>query len=339
MPDVWSWMVAGKIARLDRTLTDAIEEGLGNWNNSPRSVSRSQIQRLIEEGNISIDGKVAKSSSKLSDGAQVQVTFPHPVSIDLIPEDRPVEILYQDKDILVLNKPPGLTVHPSETQRTGTLVHALLYHVKDLSGIGGELRPGIVHRIDKDTSGALVITKTDEAHRKLVEVFAEHAIDRVYWALVYGSPATVQGKIEGRIGRSPNDRKKMSLLEGDDGRHAITHYKRLQEFGTPSKKPFASWVEAKLETGRTHQVRVHLTSIGHSLLGDPVYGTPSSNQTKWQTLPRDIQQAVEALPGQALHARTLGFDHPITGKRLHFEAELPGAYKNLLESLKKYDGK
>jgi 23S rRNA pseudouridine1911/1915/1917 synthase len=341
MGDVWSWTADGELARLDRTLTDAIEQGRGLWNDNPRSVSRSQIQRLIEEGNIAIDGKVAKSSSKLSAGVKVQVTFPPPVAIDLIPEDRPIEILYQDKDLLVVNKPPGLTVHPSETQRTGTLVHALLHHVKDLSGIGGELRPGIVHRIDKDTSGALVITKTDEAHRKLVEVFSEHAIDRVYWALAYGSPVTGQGKIEGRIGRSRTDRKKMAVLEDtdkDEGRHAITHYKRLQEFGTPSKKPFASWIEAKLETGRTHQVRVHLTSLGHSLLGDPIYGTPSTNQAKWQTLPRDIQQAVQALPGQALHARVLGFDHPITGKKLHFEAELPEAYKNLLASLKKYSG-
>jgi 23S rRNA pseudouridine1911/1915/1917 synthase len=341
MADVWSWTAEGKLTRLDRTLTDAIEQGLGTWSDTSRSVSRSQIQRLIEEGNISIDGKVAKSSAKLTEGSKVEVAFPPPVAVDLVPEDRPIEILYQDKDLLVVNKPPGLTVHPSETQRTGTLVHALLHHIKDLSGIGGELRPGIVHRIDKDTSGALVITKTDEAHRKLVEVFSEHAIDRVYWALVYGSPTSEKGKIEGKIGRNPNDRKKMAILEGPntkEGRHAVTYYKRLQEFGVSSKKPFASWIEAKLETGRTHQVRVHLTSIGHSLLGDPVYGTPSTNQAKWQTLPRDIQQAVEALPGQALHARVLGFDHPITGKKLHFEAELPEAYKNLLESLKKYDG-
>jgi 23S rRNA pseudouridine1911/1915/1917 synthase len=334
--DKWSWVVDREIGRIDRALTDAIQEGIGDWDPSPRSVSRSQIQRLIDEGQVSVDGRPAKSSEKPPIGSSIQIHFPPPEPIDLVPEDRPIEVLFEDRDLLVLNKPPGLTVHPSETQRTGTLVHALLHHVKDLSGIGGELRPGIVHRIDKNTSGTLVVTKTDEAHRRLVEVFSRHAIERVYWALVYGSPAQPVGKIEGRIARSPNDRKKMAVVEAGSGRHAITHYQRIEEFATAHKKPFASWMEARLETGRTHQVRVHFTSLGHSLLGDPTYGAPGPNQPKWQTLPRDVQQAVQALPGQALHARVLGFEHPVTGQKLHFEAEPPEAFQALLNLLRTY---
>jgi 23S rRNA pseudouridine1911/1915/1917 synthase len=334
----WTWRVDGEITRLDRTITKAIEEGLGNWSGDPVPVSRSQIQRLIEQEKVWIDGKKAVFNSKLSDDSAVRIQFPPPLSVDLIPEDRPIEVLFEDKHILVLNKPAGLTVHPSETQRTGTLVHALLHHIKDLSGIGGELRPGIVHRIDKNTSGALVVTKTDEAHRKLVEVFAAHAIERIYWALAYGSPAVNEGKIVTRIDRNPNDRKKMGVVE-EGGREAITHYRRLQAYGLTGagRRPFASWIEAKLETGRTHQVRVHLTHIGNSLLGDTTYGLPGPHQTKWQALPRDIQSLVKGLPGQALHARVLGFEHPITGEKLYFEAEPPAAYVELMTALKKFE--
>jgi 23S rRNA pseudouridine1911/1915/1917 synthase len=343
---VWRWQAEGSLARIDRTLTDAIEQGLGSWapyedkgeSDGAVRVSRSQIQRLIEEGQIRINGKPAIFNSKLFPGASVEITFPPPSPVALIPEDRPIEILYQDKDILVVNKPQGMTVHPSETQKTGTLVHALLHHIKDLSGIGGELRPGIVHRIDKNTSGALVITKNDEAHRKLVKTFSAHEIERVYWALVYGATSQEKGRIENRLGRNPNDRKKMAVIEDKDvpARKAITHYRRLEEYSSGGKKPFASLVEATLETGRTHQVRVHLTSIGNSILGDPSYGTASPNHSKWQILPKDVQKAVEALPGQALHARVLGFDHPITGKKLHFEAEPSALFKQLQEALKKF---
>jgi 23S rRNA pseudouridine1911/1915/1917 synthase len=334
----WTWRVDGEISRIDRTLMQAIEGGLGEWNGDPVAISRSQIQRLIEEEKVWINGKKAVFNSKLVEGVTVKVQFPPPLSVDIVPENIPLEILFEDKHIVVVNKQAGLTVHPSETQRTGTLVHALLHHIKDLSGIGGELRPGIVHRIDKNTSGALVVTKTDDAHRKLVEVFAAHAIERVYWALVYGSPASNEGTIATRIDRNPNDRKKMGVVE-EGGREAITHYKRLQAYGHTGKekRPFASWMEARLETGRTHQVRVHLTHIGNSLLGDTTYGLPGTNHTKWQGLPREIQDLVRELPGQALHARVLGFDHPITGEKLHFEAELPASFSGLLNALKKFE--
>jgi 23S rRNA pseudouridine1911/1915/1917 synthase len=239
---------------------------------------------------------------------------------------------------VVVNKPPGLTVHPSETQMENTLVHALLHHIKDLSGIGGVLRPGIVHRLDKDTSGALVISKTDQAHHKLTEIFAAHAIERRYWAIAYGSPDTGPGndlKVDTLIGRNPNDRKRMTT-EVRDGRRAVSHVRRLEEYAQARAKPFASLLEVRLETGRTHQVRVHLTKLGHSLLGDPVYGTPSARHTKWLALPEDVRRVVETLPGQALHARVLGFAHPITGAPLRFEAPPPEAFRLLLASLQRY---
>jgi 23S rRNA pseudouridine1911/1915/1917 synthase len=332
---IWKWQAADGVGRLDRALTDAIGQSQGTWEGEPREVSRSMIQRLIEQGHVLADGAPVRANAKLPPGTPIEIRFPPPEPTELIPEDRELDVLFEDEHLLVLNKPPGLTVHPSSTQKLGTLVHALLHHVKDLSGIGGELRPGIVHRIDKNTSGALVITKTDQAHRKLVEVFSRHDIDRIYWALCYGSPATKEGKITGNIGRNPNERKKMTILE-KGGREAITHYKRVEEYGTSGKKPFASLLEVKLETGRTHQVRVHLTSIGHSILGDPAYGTPSLNQPKWKALPEDIKDAITALPGQALHARVLGFIHPITGKALRFEAEPPAQFQALALALGRY---
>ena len=335
MSSIWKWQAIEATGRIDRALTDAITQKLGNWQGTPCEVSRSQIQRLIEQGKVRINGATVKSNTKLSAENQVEIHFPAPEPLDLVPEDRALDVLFEDEHLLVLNKPAGLTVHPSSTQKKGTLVHALLHHVQDLSGIGGKLRPGIVHRIDKDTSGALVITKTDQAHRKLVEIFSKHEIERIYWALCYGTPPSPSGKIEGNLGRSPADRKKMTILK-TGGRGAVTHYKRVEEYASGAAKPFASFLEVKLETGRTHQVRVHLTSIGLSLLADPVYGTPSSNQPKWKGLPTDVKAAVEAMPGQALHARVLGFIHPITAKPLRFEAEPPREFKDLMDALKRY---
>jgi 23S rRNA pseudouridine1911/1915/1917 synthase len=297
-------------------------------------ISRSQIQKLIEAGSIVVDGKTIRTKDSIPDGSMVTVNLPEPTPIEVLPENIPLSILYEDEHLIVVNKQPGLTVHPSETQTHGTLVNALLYHVKDLSGIGGKLRPGIVHRIDKDTSGALVISKHDEAHTGLAKLFATHTIERKYWALTYGvlnsdEPITVKTT----LGRNPNDRKKMAVnVEG--GRVAISHFKPLEAYGVPGKTPFASMVEATLETGRTHQVRVHLNHLGHSLLGDPVYGTPTTGQPKWKSLPNTVQEAVEALPGQALHARVLGFKHPMTGKELYFEAEPFEAFANLLAALR-----
>ena len=332
---VWKWQVSEPHGRADRAILEALEAGRGSWEGEPVSVSRSRLKRLIEESFVRADAGPVKAGSPLKVGATVKIEFPAPVPLALTPEDRPIDILYQDEHLLVVNKPPGLTVHPSSTQREGTLVHALLHHVKDLSGIGGALRPGIVHRIDKDTSGLLVITKTDVAHRRLVEVFAAHAIERNYWALCYGTPPSRLGHIEGAIGRNPADRKKMAIL-ARGGRKATTHYERIEEYGIPTAKPFASLIELRLETGRTHQIRVHLTARGNSLLGDPTYGTPSARQGKWTQLPEEVKRRVEALPGQALHARTLGFEHPVSGKSLHFEAPPPPGFASLLEQLRKY---
>jgi 23S rRNA pseudouridine1911/1915/1917 synthase len=223
---------------------------------------------------------------------------------------------------------------------TGTLVHGLLHQIKNLSGIGGVLRPGIVHRIDKDTSGSLVITNTDLAHTRLAATFAKHEIERRYWALCFGSPATsINGtpvKISSLIARNPNDRKKMSV-DVSSGKKAVTHYTKLKNYALPQKNPFASLLEASLETGRTHQVRVHFTSIGHSILGDPTYGTPSEKQTKWIALPPEIREIVRRLPGQALHAKILGFKHPISGEQLSFDAPLPPVFQELLSALENYE--
>lgn len=298
-------------------------------------LSRSQIQKLVENGSILINDKPTHSKDRIAKGAKITVSINAPEPLEAKPENIPIQILFEDEHLIVVNKQPGLTVHPSETQASGTLVNALLYHVKNLSGIGGKLRPGIVHRIDKDTSGALVITKDDLTHQGLSKLFATHDIQRKYWALVYGSPKWQQQTLKTTIDRSPNDRKKMAVnIAG--GREAVSHFALIEEFAQPTKHPFASLIEAKLETGRTHQVRVHLTHLGHSLLGDPVYGSPSENQTKWKALPANVQASVEKLPGQALHARVLGFVHPITKKELYFEAEPFEEFSQTLHSLRQF---
>ena len=336
----WNWIVPQDPRvtqeRADLALIQASELELS----PPLTLTRTQLKKLFEEQKIRQNGTPLKANHKLRAGALIEITLDPPQPLELEPEDIPLHLLYEDEFILVVNKPPGLTVHPSSTQMSGTLVHALLHHIQDLSGIGGVLRPGIVHRIDKDTSGALVITKTDQAHTALAQTFASHDIQRSYWALCYGSPPLpTHGKpykIESLLGRHPTDRKKMSM-QVQEGRKAVTFVKKIEEFGLPHKKPFASWIEATLETGRTHQVRVHLTGLGHSLLGDPVYGTPTERSAKWLALPTSVQAAVQKLPGQALHARTLGFKHPITGQPLHFEAPLPEAYEQLLNVLKEFN--
>ncbi len=345
---LWTWVVPENSARLraDKAIAEALDSEDGEWDGDARPVSRSQLQRLMEEGHVLRDGAPLGRSDKLAPGASIQIRLPEPEPLEIVPEDIPLDLLFEDAHLIVVNKPPGLTVHPSSTQRTGTLVHGLLFHVKDLSGIGGKLRPGIVHRIDKDTSGALVITKTDEAHLKLSAVFAKHEIERAYHALVYGAPAWGGKELNGRavgdeyrfeskIGRNPHDRLRMSA-DVKEGRHAITRFRCEEKYGTLDKAAFASLIEARLETGRTHQVRVHLTALHHSLLGDPLYGTPSENQPKWKSLPDAVKENVKKLPGQALHARILGFNHPVTGEALRFEADYPPDFARLLDTLRKY---
>ncbi len=331
----WTWEIDldPQGERLDKFVVRALELGKGEWSNgTAEPLTRTRIQALIEEGALRVDEVPANSRKKVERGSTLLLELPPARSLELIPEERRLDILFEDEHLIVLNKPPQLTVHPSSTQLDGTLVHALLHHAQDWSGIGGVLRPGIVHRIDKNTSGALVVSKSDAAHQGLTELFARHAIERRYWALVYGTPK-IPGKsplrIESLIGRNPNDRVKMSMTV-KTGKKAITHLKMLEAYG------FASFVEAQLETGRTHQVRVHLAGIGHSLLGDPTYGLPSKQAAKWKALPKAVQERTLALPGQALHARVLGFVHPLTGQPLRFEAEPPAEFSALLAELKKY---
>ena len=364
----WSWKVEKAHPRADRAILEALEIASGQSTTKPNRpaagaasagnadspsnelpllaldhdqpllpiLSRNQLQTLIEAGHVTVDGQAIRPNRKLPSGALVKIHFPAPPPTQLIPEPQDLEILYEDSHLLILNKPAGLTVHPSPTQMTGTLVHALLHYTQNLSAVGGGLRPGIVHRLDKDTSGALVITKDDLTHHRLAEVFSRHDIERTYWALCFGAPAAgLKNPIESLIGRDPGNRKKMSM-KIKTGKKAVTYFKKLEDYGLPQKKAFASWLAITLDTGRTHQIRVHLNGIGHSILGDPVYGAASETQPKWRALPNEIQTAISALSGQALHARTLGFMHPITGEKISVEARPPAAFEAILQALKKY---
>jgi 23S rRNA pseudouridine1911/1915/1917 synthase len=286
-------------------------------------LTRSAVQRLIEQGHVYLDDSMPKPSVKLRVGDKVQVTVPPPELTSATPEDIPLEILFEDSDLVVVNKPAGMVVHPGAGNSAGTLVNALLGHCNDLSGIGGELRPGIVHRIDKETSGILVVAKSDAAHQGLSQQFSAHTIKRVYIALVFGSMKTDTGKIEGTIGRHPVDRKKMSGTSRH-GKRAVTHWRVLARY------PGVSLLRIKLETGRTHQIRVHLSENGHPLLGDAVYGgggrLAGLKDAKLKSLIKEMGR-------QALHAQTLGFIHPVTGVYLEFSAELPADIQTILDYL------
>ncbi len=288
--------------------------------------SRSQIQRLISEGNVLADEVVISDNSyKIKAGDCFTVCVPPAAEAEPAAEDIPLDIVYEDKDLLVVNKPAGMTVHPAAGVSRGTLVNALLFHCKgSLSGIGGIKRPGIVHRIDRETSGLLVVAKNDNAHRFLSEQFAEHSIERTYLAVVYGVPNPLNGRIEGNIGRSPADRKKMAVVTSG-GKPAVTHYKTLQVF-----KNAASLVQCNLETGRTHQIRVHLTSVCNALVGDKVY---VKNRKTAVNLPQNLKNYVNEFPRQALHAKSLGFVHPATKKFMQFDSELPEDISELLQKL------
>ena len=277
-------------------------------------LSRSGVQKLIDEGMITLNGGKTKANYKLREKDIIDVTVPEVKEVEILPEDIPLDILYEDADVIVVNKPQGMVVHPAPGHTSGTLVNALMFLCgDDLSGINGEKRPGIVHRIDKDTSGVLMIAKNDMAHQSLAAQLAEHSITRKYNAVVYNGFNEDEGTVNKPIGRNPQDRKKMAVTE-KHSRHAVTHYRvieRMEKF---------TLIEAQLETGRTHQIRVHMTYIGHPLLGDPVYGPK--------------KQPV-SLEGQALHARVLGFIHPRTGEYMEFEAPLPPHFEALLERLRK----
>ncbi|MBJ6752141.1 RluA family pseudouridine synthase [Geomonas anaerohicana] len=286
-------------------------------------ITRSAALRLIETGQATVNGQPQKPSLKLKGGEAVTVTIPPPAPAQPQPEEIPLEILYEDSDVVVVNKGAGMVVHPGAGNAEGTLVNALLAHCKDLSGIGGELRPGIVHRIDKDTSGTLVIAKSDRAHNGLAEQFKVHSIKRIYLALVYGSPKEDRGRIESVIGRHPVERKKMSG-KARHGKNAITHWR------VEARYPGISLVRLKLETGRTHQIRVHLSEAGHPLLADEVYGGGSRLA---QLKDPVLKQMIKTMGRQALHAKTLGFLHPVSGEYLEFDTELPADMAGIIAYL------
>lgn len=275
------------------------------------SLSRSYLQKLLKESHVTVGGQPVKANYRIKTEDAVRVLLPPLITPDILPENIPLEVLYEDEDVIVVNKPKGMVVHPAPGHYSGTLVNALLYHCHNLSGINGVLRPGIVHRIDKDTTGSIIACKNDAAHASIAEQLKEHSIIRKYHAIVCGRLPEIEGTIHTRIGRHPTDRKKMAVVR-EGGKDAITHYRVLQQFEK------YTYVECILETGRTHQIRVHMASIGHPLLGDEIYGTPSKQYK---------------LQGQCLHAKILGFSHPSTGKYIETDAPLPGYFEHLLTIL------
>ncbi len=289
--------------RLDKFLSQYLE-----------GYSRSFLQKLIKEDKVTVNNGACKASYRLTPGEHLQIHIPEPEEISIEPEDIPLDILYEDGDIIVVNKPKRMVVHPAPGHYSGTLVNALMYHCRDsLSGINGVMRPGIVHRIDQDTTGVLVVCKNDIAHQSLAEQLKEHSITREYQAIVHGHIKASEGTVEGSIGRHPVDRKKMAM-NVRNGKPAVTHYQVIDELNHQY-----TYISCRLETGRTHQIRVHMASLGHPILGDNLYG-PSKCPFKLQ--------------GQTLHAKILGFVHPTTGEYMEFEAPLPDYFEKLLQKLR-----
>jgi 23S rRNA pseudouridine1911/1915/1917 synthase len=313
-PAIITGNIAGK-GRLDKALADAT------------NLSRARVQTLIAQGQVEVDGVPAASpSAKVLGGARFRISLPPAASANARAEDIPLDIAFEDAHLIVVNKPAGMVVHPAAGNWDGTLVNALLHHCGDsLSGIGGVARPGIVHRIDKDTSGLMVVAKSDAAHEGLAAQFAAHSVHRRYLAVCGGHPKVAAGTIDERLGRSDTNRKKMAVLPKDSsrGKNAVTHYKVLERLEA------SALIECRLETGRTHQVRVHCASIGHALLGDQVYGGP----------PKAIKPVLDriAFARQALHAAELGFLHPVLQTNLRFSADLPGDMSELIDELGRYN--
>ena len=316
------------ISRLDQLLTSLTEVA-----------SRSQAQKLIKSGHVLLNGKPEFSvSRKVHPGQEVKIIFPAKEPYDIIPEEGNLEIIHEDSHLIVINKPAGLVVHPSFGHSTGTLVNYLMHHCQDFSGIGNVLRPGIVHRIDKDTSGLLVVAKTDEAHKNLSLQFKNHSIKRQYQALVWGVPNKEYGKVNAALGRHPIRRKEIAVIEKSNSnldksmknvKHAVTHWRVLQKF------VFASLLACRLETGRTHQIRVHLKSIGHPLIGDQKYGR--SSQKVFLDLPAELVKTISKFCRQALHAELLGFKHPISGEWYEFVSKIPRDFQILLTKFQKFN--
>lgn len=293
----------GAQVRIDKYLAEAMPE-----------VSRSFIQKLLKDGKVLVDGKTEKANYKLSGKEELSISIPQQEEPDILPENIPLDILYEDRDLIVVNKPKGMVVHPAAGHYTGTLVNALMYHCRDeLSGINGVMRPGIVHRIDRNTTGSLIICKNDFSHNHIAAQLKEHSINRRYRAIVHGNIREDTGTVDAPIGRHRTDRKKMAI-DMKNGRHAVTHYRVLERFGQ------YTYIECQLETGRTHQIRVHMSSIHHPILGDDVYGPAKC--------------PFPGLQGQTLHAQVLGFIHPRTEAYIEFSAPLPDYFEQLLQKLR-----
>ena len=285
--------------------------------------SRSFLSRLVEQGSVRIDGAAAsKPSHRVETGQVIEIDVPPPAPAALEAQDLPLAILHQDADLVVIDKPAGLVVHPGAGHADQTLVNALLFTVRDLSGIGGEIRPGIVHRLDKDTSGVMVIAKNDETHRALTAAWNTDRVRKEYLALVYGTPSALRGTIDAPIARDPRDRKRMAVVAG--GRRAVTDYEVVERLR------HASLIRCSLRTGRTHQIRVHLKHLGHPIIGDPVYSGP-----QWKGIPdKKIQKAIAGVNRQMLHAERIEFPHPRTGEQVSFAATVPGEFSALVDVLR-----
>ena len=325
--------LSSKGIRLDRFIETQLPEQVETEVETPSSfsLSRTYIQKLIREGAITVNGKPSKPGYKLRDGDRISLTIPDPRPLQTIePEPIPLDILHEDSSLIVVNKPAGLTVHPAGDAQSGTLVNALLNHCETLPGIGGVQRPGIVHRLDKDTSGAIVAAKTDHAHRHLSAQFEAHTTTRHYYAVVCGVPPNETGTVNARIIRSPRDRRKMTVTR-TGGRHAVTHYHLLERYDR------LSLLKLTLETGRIHQIRVHLSHIGHPVAGDHIYGGGYARAIH-DAPSAAVKEALTALNRQALHAHTLGFAHPETEERQTFSAPMPDDMWWFLEELRSVEG-
>jgi len=288
--------------RLDRFVSDRLE------------LSRTRVQKLLEEGLVTVDGRSAKKSERVEAGQRLEIRVPPARTVSMEPEDIPLDIVYQDRYLAVVNKPAGMVVHPAPGHRTGTMVNALLHHVRDLSGVGGRLRPGIVHRLDRDTSGLLVVAKTDQAHLGLSDALKHRKVRRLYKTLVWGHIQQDALTVEAPIGRDPKDRKRMAVSE--DGKPSLTRVRLVERWER------ADLLDVALKTGRTHQIRVHLSHIGHPVVGDPVYGVGwergmGGGNKRW------ADRLLRRIPRQFLHAAALGFEHPVTGEVMRFQAPLP----------------
>ncbi len=310
------------LLRIDRYLTDRVGKS-----------SRNKIQEAIRHGNVLVNGETVKPNYRVRPGNQVTIYLPYErFDSEILPEDIPLDVVFEDSSLLVIHKPPGLVVHPGHGNWTGTLVNALAFRYQHLPDVNGQEKPGLVHRIDKDTSGLLLIAKTEAAMTYLARQFFDHSVERSYQALVWGNVEQDEGTVTGNIGRSPSDRKLYSVFtDGTQGKHAVTHYKVLERFR------YVTLTECRLETGRTHQIRVHMKHLGHPLFSDAQYGGDKilrgEKTSKYKAF---IENCFQTMPRQALHAKTLGFTHPISKERLRFSSELPADFSNVLERWRAY---